>query len=144
MNITLDAAKGVAWNKCQQMLKRSQWFLERGTLGRQTDPQWQPPKGIELIIGSEPSHIIGRAVFGFFADEVSFKKGQDIEKQKRKAAEIRYNTLKNETIDTFKQNMVSKTGVLQNTFSAQRHLHRCLHRRLPAEKKTHPCRKSHT
>lgn len=88
MNITLDAAKGVAWNKCQQMLKRSQWFLERGTLGRQTDPQWQPPKGIELIIGSEPSHIIGRAVFGFFADEVSFKKGQDIEKQKRKAAEI--------------------------------------------------------
>ena len=32
MNITLDAAKGVAWDKCQQMLQKSDWFMARGTL----------------------------------------------------------------------------------------------------------------
>lgn len=63
MNITLDAAEGVAWNKCQNMLKSSEWFLDRGTLTKSKDPVWEPPKGIELLVGSKPSHILGRAVF---------------------------------------------------------------------------------
>jgi DNA gyrase subunit A len=28
-----------------------------------TNPQWQPPKGIELIFGSNNRHIVGRALF---------------------------------------------------------------------------------
>ena len=63
MNITLDAAGGVAWNKCQNMLQMSPWFMERGSLTKSKDPEWVPPSGIELLIGSKPSHIIGRAVF---------------------------------------------------------------------------------
>lgn len=63
MNITLDAAKGVAWSKLQQLLLSSEWFMEKGTLSKGDNPQWKPPKGIELIYGSLPRHIIGRAVF---------------------------------------------------------------------------------
>lgn len=63
MNITLDAAKGVAWDKCQQLLQSSPWFMEKGTLSKSKDPEWSPPKGIELLYGSQSRHIIGRAVF---------------------------------------------------------------------------------
>ena len=63
MNITLDASKGVAWSKCQNMLQRSKWFMNKGTLSKGLNPEWKPPQGIELIYGSLPRHIIGRAVF---------------------------------------------------------------------------------
>ena len=63
MNITIDAAKGVAWDKCQQLLQSSPWFLSRGTLSKSINPEWQPPKGIELLYGSQSRHIIGRAVY---------------------------------------------------------------------------------
>lgn len=85
INITMDAAKGVAWAKCQELLKCSPWFLEHGTLSKSQDPEWQPNGGIELIYGSLPRHIIGRAVFASFEDEISFQPNQDIEKQKQKA-----------------------------------------------------------
>lgn len=63
MNITLDASKGVAWDKCQQLLQTSPWFMSKGTLSGSTNVVWNPPKGIELIAGSLSRHIIGRAVF---------------------------------------------------------------------------------
>lgn len=63
MNITLDASKGVAWDKCQQLLQKSPWFMSKGTLSGTTNLTWNPPKGIELIAGSLSRHIIGRAVF---------------------------------------------------------------------------------
>lgn len=63
INITLDAAKGVAWDKCQQLLQKSEWFMQRGTLSKSANPIWRPPKGIELITGSNTNHIIGRALF---------------------------------------------------------------------------------
>ena len=85
MNITLEASKGVAWDKCQQLLQLSPWFMARGTLTGTTNVTWTPPKGIELIAGSLSRHIIGRAVFGAFFDEISFQPNQDIEKQKIKA-----------------------------------------------------------
>lgn len=88
MNITLDAAKGVAWDKLQQLIQASPWFMERGQLSKGNNPQWIPPKGIELIYGSLPRHIIGRAVFSCFFDEISFVPTQDIDKQKEKAREL--------------------------------------------------------
>ena len=72
INITLDAAKGVAWAKCQELLKSSPWFLEHGTLSKSQDPEWSPNGGIELIYGSLPRHVLGRAVFCSFEDEISF------------------------------------------------------------------------
>ena len=32
MNITLDASKGVAWDKMQQLLQSSEWFMNHGTV----------------------------------------------------------------------------------------------------------------
>ena len=88
MNITIDSAKGVAWSKCQNMLQRSPWFMARGTMSKGESPEWRPPEGIELIYGSLPRHIIGRAVFACFFDEISFQPNQDVEKQRKKAAEL--------------------------------------------------------
>ena len=58
--------------------------MSRGTLSGTSNITWNPPKGIELIAGSLSRHIIGRAVFWAFFDEVSFQPNQDIEKQKTK------------------------------------------------------------
>lgn len=85
MNITLDASKGVAWDKCQQLLQGSPWFMSKGTVSGTTNIVWNPPKGIELIAGSLSRHIIGRAVFWAFFDEISFQPNQDVGKQKEKA-----------------------------------------------------------
>ena len=85
MNITLDASKGVAWDKMQNLLQSSEWFLSKGTVRGDINVEWSPSKNIELIAGSLSRHIIGRAVFSAFFDEVSFQPNQDVEKQKEKA-----------------------------------------------------------
>lgn len=63
MNITLDASKGVAWDKMQQLIQSSEWFLSRGSVRGDINVEWSPSKNIELIAGSLSRHIIGRAVF---------------------------------------------------------------------------------
>lgn len=89
INITLDAAKGVAWSKMQNLIQSSPWFMARGTVNKSaTFPEWSPPKGIELLYGSKPSHIIGRALFWCGQDEVSFRQNMDVEKQKEAASEL--------------------------------------------------------
>lgn len=88
MNITLSAAEGVAWDKCQQLLQSSKWFMERGTISGTSNLTWNPPKGIELIYGSKDRHILGRAVFWCFIDELDFQMNQDLEKQREAARKI--------------------------------------------------------
>ena len=88
MNITLDAAEGVAWDKMQQLAQSSEWFMAHGTLSKSQNPQWTPSKKIELVCGSQSRHIIGRAVFWAFFDEVSFQNNQDVAKQKEKAKNL--------------------------------------------------------
>ena len=88
MNITLDAAEGVAWDKFQQLAQSSEWFMAHGTLSKSQTPQWSPGKKIELVCGSQSRHIIGRAVFWAFFDEVSFQNNQDVAKQKEKAKNL--------------------------------------------------------
>lgn len=85
MNITLDASKGVAWDKLQQLIQSSEWLMQHGTVSGSVNVEWKPDKNIELIAGSLSRHIIGRAVFWAFFDEVSFQPNQDVEKQKEKA-----------------------------------------------------------
>ena len=64
LNVTIDAAKGVAWDKEQQMLQASPWFLSHGQMNAsRVAPQWQPGKHIELIFGSNNNHVVGRALF---------------------------------------------------------------------------------
>ena len=85
LNITKEAAKGVAWTKCQELLQMSPWFMERGRVSQSLNPEWQPKENIELLYGSQPRHVIGRAVFCSFEDEISFIQNSDVEKQKEKA-----------------------------------------------------------
>lgn len=49
-----------------------------------TNPQWQPPKGIELVFGSSNRHVVGRALFSNLTDEVNFGVGNDVAKKKEK------------------------------------------------------------
>ena len=88
LNITLDAAKGVAWDKMQQLLQSSEWFLNHGAVSKSLNPQWSPSKHIELIYGSQSRHILGRCVFFAFIDEISFQVGEDVGKQKEKAKKL--------------------------------------------------------
>lgn len=70
LNVTLDAAQGVAWDKAQNLLQSSEWFMEHGNMNAsRSNPQWQPPKGIELIFGSSNRHVVGRALFCNFSDK---------------------------------------------------------------------------
>lgn len=87
INITLDAAQGVAWDKMQNLLQSSPWFMAHGTLSKSEQPVWKPnaETKIELICGSQPRHFIGRALYWSFFDEISFIQNQDVEKQKEKA-----------------------------------------------------------
>lgn len=85
LNVTLEAAQGVGWDKMQQLLQSSEWFMERGNMNAsRTNPQWMPPKGIELVFGSSNRHVVGRALFSNFSDEVNFGIGNNVEKQKAK------------------------------------------------------------
>ncbi len=85
LNVTLEAAQGVGWDKMQQLLQSSDWFMERGNMNAsRSNPQWQPPKGIELVFGSSNRHVVGRALFSNFSDEVNFGVSNNVEKQKAK------------------------------------------------------------
>lgn len=85
LNVTIEAAQGVGWDKMQQLLQSSDWFMEKGNMNAsRTNPQWQPPKGIELVFGSSNRHVVGRALFSNFSDEVNFGVGNNVEKQKAK------------------------------------------------------------
>lgn len=90
VNISLDASKDVAWDKMQNMLKASPWFMAHGTLSKSMEPEWRPSADskIDLICGSLPRHFIGRALWWSFFDEISFQPNQDVEKQKQKAIEL--------------------------------------------------------
>jgi len=89
LNITLDTAQGVGWDKLQQLVQNSPWFLEHGAMNAsRTNPMWQPDKHIELIFGSSNNHVVGRALFCNFTDEVNFGIGGDVEKKKAKQKKL--------------------------------------------------------
>ena len=89
LNITLDAARGVAWDKAQQLIQSSSWFMEHGGVNAsRSNPVWQPGKHIELIFGSQNRHVVGRALFCNLTDEVNFDIGNDVEKKKAKQKKL--------------------------------------------------------
>ena len=88
MNITEVLAMDIGVSKFQSTVQASPWFMERGTITGKNDLIWNPPDYINIVIGSQPRHVVGQAVlFGFF-DEISFISNQDIEKQKEKALDM--------------------------------------------------------
>lgn len=89
INVTIDAAKGVAWDKIQQLLQSSPWFMAHGTVSGRAEIVWAPSKRIELVVGSNNNAIIGRALFCSFEDEINFSSmTTDVEKIKMKAKHL--------------------------------------------------------
>ena len=82
MNITLDAAEGVGWDKLQQLAQSSEWFMSHGTVSKSQNPVWSPGKKIELVCGSQSRHIIGRAVFFCLDGETQILTTNGIQKLK--------------------------------------------------------------
>lgn len=72
INVTEEAAKGVAWDKMQQLIQMSPWFMSHGVVSGRTNIAWTPNKRIELVMGSNNNAIIGRALFANFTDEINF------------------------------------------------------------------------
>ena len=70
INVTIDAAKGVAWDKIQQLLQSSPWFMSHGNVSGRSEIIWTPSKRIELVVGSNNNAIIGRALFCLDGDTV--------------------------------------------------------------------------
>lgn len=94
LNITLDAAQGVAWDKAQQLIQSSDWFMVHGNLNAsRVNPQWQPDKHIELIFGSNNRHIVGRALFCLDGEteiltDTGYKKIKDLQNKSIKVMSI--------------------------------------------------------
>lgn len=88
MNITEVLAMDIGTVKFQNTVQASPWFMDRGTLSGTKEVVWNPPSFLKIIIGSQPRHVIGQAVYFAFFDEISFIPNQDIEKQKIKALDL--------------------------------------------------------
>lgn len=90
VNIKLALAEEIAISKFQNSIRFSPWFLDRGYYTGRTTKIWQPNDeyNIDIKIGSQSDDLIGLPVLFLFADEVSFQRNQDIEKQKQKAIDI--------------------------------------------------------
>ena len=88
MNITEVLAMDIGVSKFQNTVQVSPWFMERGTISGKNNLIWNPPEFINIIIGSQPRHVIGQAIYFAFFDEISFIPNQDIEKQKQKAKDM--------------------------------------------------------
>lgn len=85
INVTIDAAKGVGWDKIQQLFQSSPWFMSHGKVSGRSEIIWTPDKRIELVVGSSNNVIIGRALYANFTDEVNFgSMTSDVEKIKAK------------------------------------------------------------
>ena len=88
MNITETLAYDIGVTKFQNTVQLSPWFMSRGTLSGKKEVIWNPPDYINIIVGSQPRHVIGQAILCAFFDEISFIANQDVEKQKAKAIDM--------------------------------------------------------
>lgn len=64
MNITENLSYEIGVTKFQNTVQCSPWFMERGTITGRKDLVWNPPEWIDVIVGSQPRHVIGKPIFG--------------------------------------------------------------------------------
>lgn len=88
LNITKELAEDIASSKFQKTVQMSPWFMERGTLTGRDNIIWVPPDPIEIIIGSQPRHVVGKPIFYFLTDEVNFVANKSVDDQKAKALDL--------------------------------------------------------
>lgn len=92
-NISKDQGYGVGYDKLQNMMKQSPWFLEHGRLIGRTHPTYYPDKNIDIIVGSKMDHFIGHDIISAFMDEINFTNGASMKDDAVKVLKL-YNTIK--------------------------------------------------
>jgi hypothetical protein len=93
INIDMNAAYGVGYDRLQKYVKASPWFLEHGSLIGIKHPTYYPGKNIELVVGSKSQHFIGRDIESCIIDEVNFMPGSNPKMELSKAMSL-YTTIK--------------------------------------------------
>ena len=88
MNITKYLAEDIGITKFQATVQLSPWFLAHGTITGVNTKVWNPPDYINIIVGSQSSHVIGQPIYFALFDEIDFIKNQDIERQKQIAMDM--------------------------------------------------------
>lgn len=84
MNITKDLSEEIGVDKFQKSIQKSPWFMSKGRMTTyKNEPYWVPPEPIDVIIGSQASHVIGQPIFWALFDEISFIRNMDIDRQKQ-------------------------------------------------------------
>jgi len=75
-NVTLEKSYGVAYNRMQECLKNSPWFLERGHLLGKKHIHYKPDAPIDFVVGSLESHGLGENIYCITGDtNIVTKKG---------------------------------------------------------------------
>lgn len=92
-NISKDQGYGVGFDKLQNLLKSSPWFLDHGRLIGRTHKTYYPDKGIEILVGSRMDHFIGRDIIAAFMDELNFTNGASMKDDAIKVLKL-YTTIK--------------------------------------------------
>lgn len=84
MNITKELSEEIGVDKFQKSIQKSPWFMSKGRMTTyKNEPYWIPPEPIDVIIGSQASHVIGQPIFWALFDEISFIRNMDIDRQKQ-------------------------------------------------------------
>lgn len=92
-NNNLNLAQSVGFAAFQDLLRKSEWFNERGEWRGTVNQQYHPiGKNIELMYGSLVSHVIGKDVFCAMQDEISFAQGANIHMEQSKIMHV-YNNI---------------------------------------------------
>jgi hypothetical protein len=74
MNITKEASKKIAIDKFQKTVQMSPWFMSRGSMTQfENNPFWVPPNPIQIVIGSQPSDVIGLPIFFCLSGDTTIK-----------------------------------------------------------------------
>lgn len=74
MNITKDLSEEIGVDKFQKSIQKSPWFMARGRMTtKDNEPYWVPPEPIDIIIGSQASHVIGQPIFWCLSGDTVIK-----------------------------------------------------------------------
>lgn len=88
VNITQKLAENIGVSKFQKTVRVSPWFLKHGNMVGIGTKHWEPPEWINIIIGSESSHVVGQCLYFCGMDEINFIKRMDVQRQKEIAIDI--------------------------------------------------------
>lgn len=100
MNITKTLSENIGISKFQHTIQMSPWFMQYGKMTKlNNEPYWVPPAPIEIIVGSQPSHVIGQPIFACLSGDtiIATDKGDykisELENKQINVVQVRDNKL---------------------------------------------------